>query len=314
VKTELRTYLDQFYTDCDEKSEHLNDSDMSWAATALTFHLHKLFDERTDLATLERSVVLHRFVHPTKLTPLNSDFCSGVMKYVCGHMIRNYESRLENRIRGLFGGCGMGILFESVAFDTMYQNLKEGRSYSLQPVKGQKGTSSTLRCPVNRKVLIRTLSDISKLKSGDVGIPVVGNFPVADFIVGKNLLQMTVADSHPVKKERLADIRGALKTRNSGLPSLRLIFVTEAKTVDSFKGDSSAVTSSTSWVQQYVTAPDMTASSSSVLGKTRRSECSSRCSTSQKKKKKKAKTTKRGSGAKLATCSSVKGRNNENSN
>lgn len=273
IKTKLREYLNMFFAD---STEIVVEEDMDWAATTLTFHLAKLFAERADLALLERSVVMHQFVHPTELKPLEKTFCSSVMKYVCGRLVQNYQVALENRIRDLFGGSGTGILFESMAFDTMYQNLKDGHSYHLQPVKRNiTGEVSTLHCDVKRKVLIRTISDIQNLNSGDVGVPVVGNFPVADFVVGTNLLQMTVAASHPVKKERLEEFCAALGTN-----SPRLIFVTEAKSVNSFMGCPSL----TSGIQQYVTTPDITASVS-VLGKVKETRSKSSSGSRIKKAK-----------------------------
>ena len=258
IKTKIREYLSMFFAGC----TGILEEDMDWAATTLTFHLAKLFADRADLALLERSVVTHQFVHPTELKPLEKTFCSSVMKYVCGRLVQAYQRTIENRIRDMFGGSGTGILFESMAFDTMYQNLKDGHSYHLQPVTRNTEVTrntdvSTLHYDVKRKVLIRTISDIQNLESGDVGVPVVGNFPVADFVVGTNLLQMTVATSHSVKEERLEEFCAALGTN-----SPRLIFVTQAKNVNSFTGCPSL----TSGIQQYVTTPDITASVS-VLGK-----------------------------------------------
>jgi hypothetical protein len=132
---------------------------------------------------------------------------------------------------------------------------------------------------VRRKVIIRTVSDIEQLSEGDVGVPVVGNFPVVDFIVGTNLLQMTKAKSHPIKENRLKDIRKAL---GGDYDSHRLIFVTEAKQIKKFQGCSSLSSS----ISQYVTAPEKVASSS-VLGKSNRNESSSSSSKSSQKKSKK---------------------------
>jgi hypothetical protein len=55
-------------------------------------------------------------------------------------------------------------------------------------VRGKTSKSSTLKCAESSKVLIRTVSDIEQLREGDVGVPVVGNFPVMDFRVGTNLI------------------------------------------------------------------------------------------------------------------------------
>ena len=275
VKLELRTYLDEFFADC---SETVDETDMDWAATTLAFHLGKLLDDQADLATLERSVVMHQFVHSTELRPLQKNFCSSVMKYVCGHLIQKFNDKLENRLQDLFRRSGSGIFFEAIAFDTMYKNIKDGVVCDLFSVQGEKGNSSTLKCAVSRKVLIRTVSDIEHLREGDVGVPVVGNFPVVDFIVGPNLLQMTIAKSHPVKEERLADIRKAL---GGDFDSHRLIFVTKAEQIDKFQGCSSLTS-----ISQYVTAPEKTASSS-VLGKSNRNESSSSSSKKQSQKKSK---------------------------
>lgn len=54
-------------------------------------------------------------------------------------------------------------------------NLKDGYAYTLKlmPKNGLKG--------IPRKVLIRSICDTENLKEGDIGIPVVGIFRVADF-------------------------------------------------------------------------------------------------------------------------------------
>ena len=94
VKTELREFLVDFFADCDET---VDERDLNWAATTLAFHLGKLLDDQADLATLERSVVLHEFVHSIELRPLGKTYCSSVMKYVCGRLIQKYYEKLEYR-------------------------------------------------------------------------------------------------------------------------------------------------------------------------------------------------------------------------
>jgi hypothetical protein len=280
VKKDLRMYLDDFFEDCTDISV-VCELNKEWAATTLAFHLGKLFHIDSDLATLERSVVIHQFVDPTSLSPLEKTYCSSVMKYVCGRLIEKLNDSLRKRITNLFGMSGFGILFETVAFDTMYKNLKNACVYDLKPVRGGKGKKGDLSSngKAIRKVLIRSISDISCLEEGDIGVPVIGNFPVADFILGSDLLQMTVSDSHPVKVGRLEEIRVALGVNYT---SMRLIFVTEAKTVNAFSGCPSLM----STIQQYVTTPVITASES-VLGKGNeyRSESSSGSSSSNKKAK-----------------------------
>jgi hypothetical protein len=276
VKKDLREYLDEFFEDCTD-IDTPSDSNMEWAATTLAFHLGKLFHTDSDLATLERSVVIHQFVDPTDLTPLEKTYCSSVMKYVCGRLIEKLNECLRSRMTNLFGMSGFGILFESVAFDTMYKNLKDGHVYDLKPVQG-KGTKDELsgNGRAIRKVLIRSISDIKGLKEGDIGVPVIGNFPVADFILGNDLLQMTVSDSHSVKEGRLEDIRDALGVNYS---SMRLIFVTEAKTMKSFSGCPSLM----STIRQYVTTPVITASDD-VLGKGNESRSDSSSGSNKKAK------------------------------
>jgi hypothetical protein len=87
---------------------------------------------------------------------------------------------------------------------------------------------------------------------------------------------MTVAKSHPVKEERLEDIRTGLGGNSD---SHRLIFVTEARRIDTFQGFPS-VTS----ISQYVTP--LRRRIHRVLDKSNRNESSSRSSKSQKTSKK----------------------------
>jgi hypothetical protein len=89
--------------------------------------------------------------------------------------------------------------------------------------------TATLKLPNEslelRKVLMRKIKDIELLTDGDIGVPVVGNFPLIDFVI-KNpptFLQMTISTKHSGAENKLDDIRHAL---GNPLKNHKMVFVT----------------------------------------------------------------------------------------
>jgi hypothetical protein len=132
---------------------------------------------------LKRSVFQHVFVDSGSFGVTALSFCTKFMKYLCGRILQTKERGVQERIVALFGECGTGIMFEAMAFDTIIQQLQNGHVYRMLNLKTKRWSKLTTSATHFRKVLIRTTDDIQRLKVGDIGVPVVGNFPLVDFVM-----------------------------------------------------------------------------------------------------------------------------------
>ena len=131
-----------------------------------------------------------------------------------------------------------------------------------------------------RKVLIRKIADIETLRHGDIGVPVVGNFPLIDFVI-KNpptFLQMTIKPKHRGALDKLSDIQFAMNG-NDASDSPIMLFVTRQENIRDFMCGLEGI-------QQYVMCPELTATPDVVSsGKKRRA---AKPSSDQKAKKQKS--------------------------
>ncbi len=162
--------------------------------------LNGLFGESDQASLITRSVFRHQF-NFNNLGLGDFAFCSKFMKYLVGRVIKeNQGTSIETKIKAIFGDAGFGIAFESSAFDTLLKETmtENGRDYSF--INLRTGGEERIRVRVVRKVLIRNVADIASLNDGDIGIPLIGNFPLVDAIIKTAthflMLQMTISLSH----------------------------------------------------------------------------------------------------------------------
>jgi hypothetical protein len=251
TQTQIRNALESFFGPT-------NSADISWAVGVLGQHVQKLLTG--DAAEqLKRSVFQHVFVDSGSFGVTASSFCTKFMKYLCGRILQTKERGVQERIVALFGECGAGIMFEAMAFDTIIQQLQNGHVYRMLNLKTKRWSKLTTSATHFRKVLIRTTDDIQRLKVGDIGVPVVGNFPLVDFVIKPNiLLQMTVAKKHSGAVNRLVDIQTKLGGKKD---QHKMVFVTTAANVHEFQ-----MCSDLEQISQFVMCPEVVAGDS-VLGK-----------------------------------------------
>jgi len=258
----VRTFLASFFADTDCPP---TDSNIEWAVVVMMQHFEKLLENDSSAETsqhLKRSVFMHKYVDPLTFGGAHSDHSSHCMKYLCGKIWSSQETLLSRRIRGLFGGSGEGIMFEAMAFDQMFAHLNRGGDFTMYNLKSksnpqtlqlQKGSESL------RKVLIRSVSDIKQLKDGDVGVPVVCNFPLVDYVMKPDiLLQMTTSSVHKGAADKLSVIQDAL---GGDKGNHKMVFVTMTGNLKQLKYHATLGA-----IPQFRMCPDVTATPS-VLGK-----------------------------------------------
>jgi hypothetical protein len=212
---------------------------------------------------LKRSVFQHVFVDITTFSKTFLLFCSNFMKYLCGSILQRKTQTIQDRIKELFGACGEGVIFEAMAFDAILVNLHDENEYSMRNLKpNAKMKTATLKLPGDhprlRKVLMK-IQDIEHLEDGDIGVPVVGNFPLIDFVIKTppTFLQITIATKHSGAENKLGDIRQAL---GNPIRDHKMVFVTTNANLNSFKWSENIRD-----IQQFVIYPGVVASPDVIL-------------------------------------------------
>jgi hypothetical protein len=240
----------------------LTELDRDWAVRVLGQNVDKLFSISNNAEQLNRSVFQHVFVNSDNFGKTSTSFCTNFMKYLCGRILQGKERSLRDRIVALFGECGAGVMFESVAFDELINNLRARETYYMRNLTSRgKPYSLSVTHPI-KQVLIRTVEDIGALKDGQIGVPVTGNFPLVDFVLKPNILfQITTAVKHNGAIDTLASIR---KQLGGNSMQHKMVFVTLAENCNGFK----LCDFSPSNIKQYVMCPTI-ATSEKVLGKRR---------------------------------------------
>ena len=265
----------------------ISETAKTWALNTLGRHITKLMKEEGSPNHLKRSVFQHVFVDRTTFGEISTSFCSNFMKYLCGRVLMNKDKGLRDRINALFGDSGEGIMFEAMAFDTIFKNLNEGKQYHMLKIGQKVNERKILKLDGDvqlRKVLIRKFDDIKALRNGDIGVPVVGNFPLIDFVI-KNpptLLQMTTAPTHYGAVKKLDAIQSAMNGNKKSRTShdTIMLFVTPQENVYGFKPCVEMKN-----IQQYVMCPELIATPDVVLSGKKRSAAKSSSDKKAKKQK-----------------------------
>jgi hypothetical protein len=249
--------LELFFPDIDETAQ-------TWAVNMLGRHILKLLEGEGSPDHLKRSVFQHVFVDSATFGKISTSFCSNFMKYFCGRILENKTKSIQDRIMGLFGDCGAGVIFEAMAFDAILVNLLDENEYSMRNLKpNAKMKTATLKLPGDhpklRKVLIRKIQDIEHLVDSDIGVPVVSNFPLIDFVIKKppTFLQMTTATEHSGAVNKLDDIRQAL---GNPIRDQKMVFVTTTENLNKFQWSENMRD-----IQQFVMCPGVVASPDVIL-------------------------------------------------
>jgi hypothetical protein len=239
---------------------HIDEAAQRWAVNTLGLHIETLLSSE-GAEHLKRSVFQHVYVDCTNFRKTSQSFCSNFMKYLCGRILKTKTETIQQRITKLFGDCGAGVVFEAMAFDTILNNLQDKKEYTMRNLDNTKKTA-ILKLPDGNseltKVLIRKIEDIKQLKNGDIGVPVVGNFPLIDFVIKKppTFLQMTISTKHSGAETKLTAIQKALGGQTK---SHKMVFVTPHTNVMIFSRCKNMN------IKQFVMCDDLTASSD-VLG------------------------------------------------
>jgi hypothetical protein len=247
--------LKLFFPDIDKAAQ-------TWAVKTLGQHIDNLLSLE-GVEHLKRSVFQHVYVDGTTFSKTSHSFCSNFMKYLCGRILESKNRTVQSRITELFGDCGVGVMFEAVAFDAILKHLQDKNEYTMYNLKPQaKVKTETLKLPGKnpklRKVLIRNIEDIKHLKNGDIGVPVVGNFPLIDFVIKKppTFLQMTISTKHSGAENKLGDIQDALGNPKA---NHKMVFVTPHTNLTTFQRCKNMPD-----IQQFVMCHEAAASSDAI--------------------------------------------------
>ena len=259
ISSNITEALELFFPDIDEAAQ-------TWAVNTLGRQIDNLLSSK-GAKHFKRSVFQHAYVDGTTFSKTSHSFCSNFMKYLCGRILENKSKTTQDRITELFGDCGVGVVFEAVAFDTILKNLQDKNEYTMYNLNDKKKTA-TLKLPGKkpklRKVLIRNIEDINHLENGDIGVPVVGNFPLIDFVI-KNpptFLQMTISTKHSGAENKLGDIRRALGNPKA---NHKMVFVTPHTNLTTFQWCKNMAD-----IQQFVMCHEVAASSDELGGPRRK--------------------------------------------
>lgn len=108
----------------------LDEAAQAWAVNTLGLHITNLF-YMANLENLKQTVFQHVFVDSITFGMTSLSFCSNFMKYLCGKILQKNSESIQDRIKTLFGDCGAGVIFESMAFDGTLLKLHYRKEYSM---------------------------------------------------------------------------------------------------------------------------------------------------------------------------------------
>ena len=169
---------------------------------------------QNDLAQVINRSMFRHFIVDEMFAVVHESWASGFMKALAGNIIEDCNTNILVELRGIFGGCGMGVMFERHAFREMFDNLKNGKEYHVAKMfdSGTTRSGVVLNVKIKRRVFLRSIEDIKQLQIGEIGVPTVPNFLLVDFIIKPNwFLQMTEAENiHVGAFEKLGKLREAL--------------------------------------------------------------------------------------------------------
>jgi hypothetical protein len=159
------------------------------------------------------------------------------------------DSSIASALRKAIGASGIGNAFEFVAHEHILKSNKPYWARELLPknTTRKRANFKEIHMHGKRKVIIRTIADISQLKDGDYGMSSVPNFPLIDSAIKPNiLLNMTISKTHNGATTRLPDIATSI---NKPINDLYMVFVVPQENLNSFSHVASLI-----GIQQYVTS------------------------------------------------------------
>jgi hypothetical protein len=156
----------------------------------------------------------------------NDGWASGFLKSLAGSIMDKKAESVAQLLRNVLEESAEGVVFERIAHENIYNNLKYGIEYHIHNLDSDR--VEIMKIKVQRKKLIRTIADIGKLADDEYGLPVISNFPVMDAIVGNYLLQMTTALKHKCAIKKFGQI---CQIR----PDAKLVNVLDTSNFDGFK-------------------------------------------------------------------------------
>ena len=120
-------------------------------------------------------------------------FTTRFMEFLAG-CLKEHEASIWNCLKGMFGGTGEGVAFESVGHKKLISS--QFTAFKLPgPWKGPR--SVRVNFVDYPRVLVRSIEDIASLEMNKYGLPLYGNFPRVDAIVQPNyMIQFTVGATH----------------------------------------------------------------------------------------------------------------------
>ena len=112
-------------------------------------------------------------------------WASDFMKWLAGSILDHRNKNLLQELRGIFdrNNCAFGIAFERNGHVNVYENLKNGGTYYLKHLTEPLLNIVELKVALQRRVLIRTISDLTALIAGDYGKAIIPNYPEVDAVI-----------------------------------------------------------------------------------------------------------------------------------
>jgi hypothetical protein len=183
---------------------------------------------------LDSSSLFRQFDIDEDLELIGEIHSSVFLGVLIADMQRSTDISIIDTLKNVIGSSGFGFAFEYAAHrdvlnsETPYYCCK----LSSKNIITNNMIISEFALNNKRKVLIRTIEDITTLRDGDYGLPTIPNFPLVDAIIPPNILvQMTTSKNHVGAINKLNDIAEKLK---KPINELIMIFITTKESINQF--------------------------------------------------------------------------------
>ena len=204
---------------------------------------------------LVNSMMLHKSVSGESL------WASKFMVLLAGEVKTNRQADVLEELQKIIGRSGAGHLFESIGHRKLTASNADHILKPLMPSRAKTSASASLKINLFKYpiTLLRSISDIDKLKDGSYGLPIFDNFPLVDAIIQPNmLLQFTISpEKHKGSVDSLAKIRSLLREKD--VDKHAMVFVVPKGNLRMFKYQTGLN------ISQFITCDDVVADLDTLL-------------------------------------------------